>query len=312
MISHMTQMQERERQRRREKRERLAEAKAQRAAMREALKATLEAREEEKRQDNLRRDGLLELQRSNRVRALAEHVDGHTAYTYWPYQKSRPGPPTLTPGEYLNELDEHVERQLRHRREAQALNRAPPKGKGILEDRLAAEPVAPSKQEKELVAARRRELVHIQAELRRQLAAESAPANNAYAEEHTGDFERAAFRKLLREQRLREQLKDALQAQQADKRARELAEHRQIYGYCGDNLLCTKQDSQNLAHASRLEGYKRELKAQIQVQKAERRRRQEELEQPKRQYTERAIIDEREATKREKQRGAHERRALPF
>jgi len=313
MISHMNQMQERERQRRREKRDQNTEAKAQRAAMREALKAALEAREEKKKLDNLRRDGLLEMHWSNRVRALAKHVDSRTADTYWPYEKSRPGLPAITPGEYINELDEHVEKQQRHRMEALVLDRAPPKGKGILEDRLAAEPVELSKREKDLVAARRREHVQRQAELRRQLAAESDPSSLSYADKLTSDLQRATFQRRLREQRLKKELKEILQKQQADKRARELAEHRQIHGgHCDHNVLSTKYDARHLAHASRLQDYKRELEAQIRVQKAERRRRQEELDQIKGQYTERAIIDEGMAIEQEKQRGASQRRALPL
>jgi hypothetical protein len=314
LASHMTQLQERERQRRREKRAVKIEAKTQRAALRAAVKAALEAQEEEKRRDHLRLDGLMEQHRSSRVRALADHVDGLTADTYWPYQKHRPGLPDLTPGEYIKELDAHVERQQGHRNEGLTLHWTPPKGKGILEDRMAAQfPAEMSRQEKQLVAARRREHVLRQAELRRQLAAETAPDYRPYAEKLTADLQRATVENLFRQQRQREELKEALQAQQVDKRARELAEHRHIYGsHCGDNVLAEKQDAYYKAQASRFAEYKRDLKEQIGVQRAERRRRQEELAQAKSQCTERALFDERKAVEREKQRGARESSALPF
>ena len=50
------------------------------------------------------------VQRSDRdKRALAEHVILHTADTYWPYEKRRPGPKLPTPEEYNAALDEQCE-----------------------------------------------------------------------------------------------------------------------------------------------------------------------------------------------------------
>ena len=56
------------------------------------------------------------VQRSDRdKRALAEHVILHTADTYWPYEKRRPGPKLPTPEEYNAALDEQCESNRKDR-----------------------------------------------------------------------------------------------------------------------------------------------------------------------------------------------------
>mmetsp|Transcript_22763 Transcript_22763/g.63688 ORF Transcript_22763/g.63688 Transcript_22763/m.63688 type:complete len:407 (+) Transcript_22763:85-1305(+) len=312
ILSHLTQLQEKERQRRREKRASWQEVKAERNALRAALKAEHEAQEERRRFEKNRSQDLLEHQKDHRMRALVEHMELHKPDTYWPFEKRRPGPPILTPGEYRSDLNHHLQAQQQARNAVLALNNEPPKGKAILEDRIANAPSYVSKGEKERALNLRRQHVLRQAELRRQVAAERDTPPGTFGDNLHGSYQRATFQKMLREQQQRLELKSILEKQQVEKRARDLAEHRELFGnHKGGEVLTAKHEARMIARNEQVEQYKRDLKAQIRAQKTERRRLKEALNLSKSKHTARAIVQEHVHHEKERMHGLDALMALP-
>lgn len=218
--SHMAQLLELERAQRRDRRATKLETKVERENLRALREAALEAAAGRRRKMKQMMDENQERERENRSRVLVEHVDRNATDTYWPFERQRSH---VIP----NAAEYNAGRGAQI---AQQQNKADSPGGGILAARIAAlePPGRESNLEVKAVSDARREIVLRQAELRLQAAAEADVGGSQ--DVMMENAQRAMLQRFLREKRGKEEMRAALQRQQIDKRARDVAEHRETYG----------------------------------------------------------------------------------